>query len=89
MAALEAVLSLMGALFLDRLLDGGDKWWTSVSFTASKTMDLGGVARQGLGGGGVLMDACREVVLFSTVVASMTVLAKLMRMYMLSRWIGE
>ena len=50
-------LSLMGASFLEQLPDGEDKRWSGVSFTASKTTDLGGMAQQGLGGRGVMMDA--------------------------------
>ena len=68
---------------MEQLPDGGDKWWSSVPFTASKTKNLGGVAQQGLGGGCVKMGARREVVLSAAVVAPTAGLARSMRQYIL------
>ena len=51
------MFSLMGALFLEQRLDGGDKWWSGFSFTTSKTTDLGGVAQWGFG----LTTLCIEI----------------------------
>ena len=78
MAAIYSSLSLMGASFLEQLSGGVDKWWSDVTFTASKTTYLGGVAQQGLDDGCVMMDARGKVSFSGAMVAPTASLARSM-----------